>query len=134
MHVKQQSVVGKVTGLLLDAVLRKMSEADPEGALKAMLSRRDGPKTLVGGLLSDSKAKAKAVCNPVFDGVVAAYKAAMRSGDTMLARQQLSLLVMSPGITDAEIIEACSERSALTVGDDVHVIGLGSEVTYRFSN
>jgi hypothetical protein len=128
MHAKQQSVIGKVTGMLLDAVLRTVSEVDPEGAVRAMLARRDRAKTVLGAILLEPGAKEGH--GVLFDGLATAFKNAMRSGNSKLARQQLSLAVMVPGIKDAEIIKGFSERSELVAGDAACVVAFGSKVIF----
>ena len=106
MGSKRKADMGKVAGMLVDALLKKI-HPDGDGVAQAMLERRVARKTAVGAQMEKEKA-ARVKPDEALGVLSEQYIKAMKGGDKCVAMQALSVAVSINGIKDNEIIEACS--------------------------
>jgi hypothetical protein len=147
LHPKRQSVLGNTVNQLFESVLAAAHPKDPNGALFGAMSRRDSTKSTVGAAIAGA---AEAVRIGVEAGcqeeggagggggakvLSRAYINAKKARDECAAKQHLSMLVSLQGMTEARVMELCSERTPLVPGMTVIVIQAGNhEVTGVFES
>ena len=132
MGSKRKADMGKVAGMLVDALLKKIHQ-DGGGVAQAMLERRVARKTAVGAQMEKEKA-ARVKPDEALGVLSEQYIKAMKGGDKCVAMQALSVAVSINGIKDNEIIEACSEPVTFAPGDTVGIIQKGTATTQARSS
>jgi hypothetical protein len=126
MGKRRQSDLGKVTSMLMEALLRQTKagkKLDPVGTLKSTSGRRDSATSTLGQVLGE---QTKVEVPPV---LAKAYIFAVQSNMKEVAKQHLSVVVKMVGVTEEQAMKACTtERKALSVGDEVDVVMSGNKM------
>jgi hypothetical protein len=137
LHPKRQSVLGNTVNHLLHSALAAAHPRDPNGALVAAISRRGSTKSTVGAAIAGAAEAVRTGAEAgneegggggggVANVLSRAYINAKKARDECAANQHLSMLVSLQGMTEARVMEMCSERTPLVPGMTVVVIQLGN--------
>jgi hypothetical protein len=129
MNPRRQTDMGKIAGLFIDAILGtlKAGAPDPLGVARAMTNRRNRGSAAVARILAGPNDDADEELDITLLRVLAdSYKAAARTGNKTVMRQQLSVAVSVGGVTSNEILKAFSEKPDLEPGDHVYAIIAGN--------
>ena len=96
-----------------------LGERDPKAILERIREKRDGASTVVGKALRELREQDSAAGDEAVKVLGEAWIKNIKVGDKAMARTILGVLVSIRGVTQAEMIKACSYTPALEVGGEV---------------
>ncbi|MEO1172297.1 MAG: hypothetical protein AAFX94_09620 [Myxococcota bacterium] len=114
MNYDRRRHLSRIVATLVNHICRiaKAGKSDAKGVFGLVADdRRCKPLQNKG----DEQSREEILKNPVVRNIANSYRIAKRTKEERLARQLLSLLVVS-GLRDQDIIDVCSEESDLAVG------------------
>ena len=104
-----------------------LGENDPVALLERMRDTRGGGSTFVGQALRELKEKDGCAMDEAVRILGKAWVQNMRINDKATARTILSVLVSIQGVTQADMVKACSYTPEFNAGDEVTVTVLGNK-------
>ena len=104
-----------------------LGENDPVALLERMRDKRDGGSTFVGQALRELREKDGCAMDEAVRVLGEAWVKNMRVNDKATARTILSVMVSIQGVTQAEMVKACSYTPELNIKDEVFVKAGGNK-------
>ena len=116
---RSQRDLGRVTALLIRQILRtaKAGASDEAGLFQLVTHQREMEEVQNAAELT----RAEIMANPLVSTISKSYRIAMRTKNTRLTKQVLSLLVVQPLLCDSDIVDICSQPADITPGAVVRV-------------
>ena len=130
MGIRRTRDLAIVSELLLSKILMtaKAGTPDPPGILQAISKLRFASKSPIGAALHESPSLDPTE-HPTTKALANSFIRCMQAGDKSTARSMLSVLVSSGELTDAQVMQLCTLRIPVAVGNVVVVSVLGSKLS-----